>query len=43
MARVMQTADRDSRDRNPLILLGLALVVIGAIGVFFGRLMQARK
>ncbi len=30
-----------SRDRNPLMLLGLALIVIGAIGVFFGRLIQA--
>ncbi|MEO6993629.1 MAG: M48 family metallopeptidase [Lacunisphaera sp.] len=32
---------RSSRDRNPLMLLGLALIVIGAIGVFFGRLIQA--
>lgn len=32
---------RGSRDRNPLMLLGLALIVIGAIGVFFGRLIQA--
>ncbi|MGV8900434.1 MAG: M48 family metallopeptidase [Burkholderiaceae bacterium] len=29
------------RDRNPMMLLGLALIVIGAIGVFFGRLIQA--
>ncbi len=32
---------RGSRDRNPLMILGLALIVIGAIGVFFGRLIQA--
>jgi Zn-dependent protease with chaperone function len=32
---------RGSRDKNPLMLLGLALIVIGAIGVFFGRLIQA--
>lgn len=29
------------RGRNPMMLLGLALIVIGAIGVFFGRLIQA--
>jgi Zn-dependent protease with chaperone function len=27
--------------KNPLPLLGLALIVIGALGVFFGRLIQA--
>jgi len=32
---------RGGRDRNPLMLLGLALIVIGAIGAFFGRLIQA--
>ena len=32
---------RGGRDRNPLMFLGLALIVIGAIGVFFGRLIQA--
>jgi Zn-dependent protease with chaperone function len=32
---------RGGRDKNPLMLLGLALIVIGAIGVFFGRLIQA--
>lgn len=32
---------RGGRDRNPLMLLGLALIVIGAVGVFFGRLIQA--
>lgn len=32
---------RGGRGRNPLMFLGLALIVIGAIGVFFGRLIQA--
>lgn len=32
---------RGGRDKNPLMLLGLALIVIGVIGVFFGRLIQA--
>ena len=32
---------RGGRDRNPLMLVGLALIVIGAIGVLFGRLIQA--
>jgi len=32
---------RGGKGRNPLMLLGLALIVIGAIGVFFGRLIQA--
>ena len=30
-----------SRDRNALPLVGLALIVIGVVGVFFGRLIQA--
>ena len=30
-----------SRDKNPLPLLGIALIALGAIGVFFGRLIQA--
>jgi Zn-dependent protease with chaperone function len=29
------------RDRNPLPLLGLLLLVIGSVGYFFGRLIQA--
>ena len=33
--------DRDSRGRNVLPLFGLALIVIGWAGVFFGRLIQA--
>jgi Zn-dependent protease with chaperone function len=31
----------NSRDKNALPLLGIALIVLGAIGVFFGRLIQA--
>ncbi|MEY2429590.1 MAG: hypothetical protein QOJ40_2475 [Verrucomicrobiota bacterium] len=38
---LLQTRSGNSRDRNPLPLLGLALLVIGWIGVFFGRLIQA--
>jgi len=30
-----------SREKNPLPLLGLALIILGGIGVFFGRLIQA--
>lgn len=32
---------RGGRDRNPLMLLGFALILIGGIGMFFGRLIQA--
>ena len=39
---LLQTrSNRDSKDRNPLPLLGLALIIIGWVGVFFGRLIQA--
>ena len=31
----------NSRDKNPLPLLGIALIILGGIGVFFGRLIQA--
>jgi len=31
----------NSRDKNPLPIIGIALMIIGAIGVFFGRLIQA--
>ena len=31
----------NSRDKNLLPILGIALIVLGAIGVFFGRLIQA--
>jgi len=40
---LLQTARGGGRSRgqNPLPLLGLALLIIGYIGVFFGRLIQA--
>ena len=38
---LLQTRGSSSRDRNPLPLLGLALLVIGWVGVLFGRLIQA--
>ncbi len=38
---LLYSRGRSNKDRNPLMLLGLALTVIGAIGVFFGRLIQA--
>ena len=41
IGRVLIYSRGGSNDRNPLMLLGLALIVIGAIGVFFGRLIQA--
>jgi Zn-dependent protease with chaperone function len=37
---LLQIRVRSSRDRNPLPLLGLALIVIGWVGVLFGRLIQ---
>jgi len=41
IGRILLYSRSRSRDRNPMMLLGLALIVIGAIGVFFGRLIQA--
>jgi Zn-dependent protease with chaperone function len=42
MGRIlMQMRSSSSRDRNPLPLLGLLLLIIGSIGYFFGRLIQA--
>ncbi|HUF40607.1 MAG TPA: M48 family metallopeptidase [Verrucomicrobiae bacterium] len=41
IGRILLYSRSRSRDKNPLMLLGLALIVIGAIGVFFGRLIQA--
>jgi Zn-dependent protease with chaperone function len=31
----------NSRDKNPLPLIGIALLIIGSVGVFFGRLIQS--
>jgi Zn-dependent protease with chaperone function len=41
IGRVLLQTSRGSRGQNPLPLLGLVLVLIGWIGVFFGRLIQA--
>lgn len=41
IGRVLLYSARGSRERNPLPFLGLALMLIGWIGVFFGRLIQA--
>jgi len=38
---LMQVRGGNSRDRNALPLIGLLLLVIGSLGVFFGRLIQA--
>jgi Zn-dependent protease with chaperone function len=38
---LLQARSSNSRDRNPMPLLGLILLVIGSVGVFFGRLIQA--
>jgi Zn-dependent protease with chaperone function len=41
IGRILLYARGGSRDRNALPLLGLALLAIGYVGVFFGRLIQA--
>ena len=38
---LLYTRSRSDKDKNPLPLLGLALIVIGWIGMAFGRLIQA--
>ena len=38
---LLQFRSSNSKDKNPLPLLGLALVVLGWAGVLFGRLIQA--
>ena len=38
---LLYTRSRSSKDKNPLPLLGLALIVIGWVGVVFGRMIQA--
>jgi Zn-dependent protease with chaperone function len=38
---LLQFRSSNSKDKNPLPLLGLALVVLGWTGVLFGRLIQA--
>jgi Zn-dependent protease with chaperone function len=41
IGRVLLQTGRGGRGRNPLPVLGLVLLLIGYIGVFFGRLIQA--
>jgi len=41
IGRVLIYSRGGGRGKAPLMMLGLALIVIGAIGVFFGRLIQA--
>jgi len=38
---LLYTRSSSSRDRNPLPLIGILLLVIGSLGIFFGRLIQA--
>jgi len=38
---LLSTRGRSSRDNNALPIIGLALLALGAIGVFFGRLIQS--
>ncbi len=42
IGRILLYARGDSRDKNNMLpLLGIALLIVGGIGVFFGRLIQA--
>jgi Zn-dependent protease with chaperone function len=41
IGRILLQVRGSGRDRNPLPLVGLLLLVIGSLGVFFGRLIQA--
>jgi Zn-dependent protease with chaperone function len=38
---LLQMRSSSSRDRNPLPLIGVVLLIVGSIGVFFGRLIQS--
>jgi Zn-dependent protease with chaperone function len=38
---LLYTRGGGGRGRNPLVFVGLALIVIGALGILFGRLIQA--
>lgn len=38
---LLQMRSGSSRDRNPLPLLGLLLLIVGSVGYFFGRLIQS--
>jgi Zn-dependent protease with chaperone function len=41
IGRILLRTRGSGRDRNPLPLLGLALLLLGSIGVLFGRLIQS--
>ena len=41
VGRILLYARGGSRDKNLLPLIGIALLIIGSVGVFFGRLIQA--
>jgi Zn-dependent protease with chaperone function len=41
IGRILLRVRGSGRDKNPLPLVGLALMLLGFIGVFFGRLIQA--
>ena len=38
---LMEVRSGNSRDRNPLPFIGFGLLIVGSMGVFFGRLIQA--
>jgi Zn-dependent protease with chaperone function len=38
---LLQARSSNSRDKNPIPIIGLLLLIIGALGIFFGRLIQA--
>ena len=38
---LLQVRSGNSRDKNPLPIIGIALLVVGSLGLFFGRLIQA--
>jgi Zn-dependent protease with chaperone function/uncharacterized tellurite resistance protein B-like protein len=41
IGRILLRTRGSGRDKNPLPIIGLALMLLGFIGVFFGRLIQA--
>lgn len=41
VGRILLNSRGSSRDKNPLPLIGLVLILFGWIGVFFGRLIQS--
>lgn len=41
IGRILLRARSSGRDKNPLPLIGIALLIVGSLGLFFGRLIQA--